>query len=639
MLELAMRGTATASLVAGVFGLVGCGSSESIHLRALAGAFVRLNQVGVVAGDRPHAELLAASPLSGAEVSVVQADGHSVASGRLGPDAGAWSAGFAHVYPIDVAPLRSSGTYQLVVRRGAAGVISPRFRVAGAGALYAPLVANALFFMRAQRDGAAVDPGTLSRSPAHLADRSASIVATPSFTGGALRGRLARSGGPVDVSGGWSDAGDYLKFVETASFSDLMILFARRQYPGAFHGAGDRGGQEGRFGLDWLLKMWDPARRRLLYQVGIGDGNGFDVTGTHDLWMLPQASDALDVRPGNPRYFIKYRPVFAANGPVSPNLAGRLAAAFGLCAQLYAKSDPTYAARCLTAGQTVYGAAQTRNVSGLLTTAPRDFYPETEWRDDMALGAAELALGMASAGRSPAYYLARSADWASAYAASTSGAESLNVYDVSALADYELAQALDKLHAPDTLSVTRADLLDDLQSKLADGSTRARADQFRLATRYADGDTVPRALGYAIEAALYDDLTRTKRYEPLGKSQLDWVLGANAWGSSFVVGAGSTFPHCLSHQLANLSGSLDGRPPLLLGATVDGPNAADAFADLSAASGHRRCPANGGDPFAAFSAKGVRYMDDVRASSSAEPAIDYTATAMVALAQAAARGG
>ncbi|GAC1318553.1 MAG: hypothetical protein NVSMB25_08160 [Thermoleophilaceae bacterium] len=474
MLELAMRGTATASLVAGVFGLVGCGSSESIHLRALAGAFVRLNQVGVVAGDRPHAELLAASPLSGAEVSVVQADGHSVASGRLGPDAGAWSAGFAHVYPIDVAPLRSSGTYQLVVRRGAAGVISPRFRVAGAGALYAPLVANALFFMRAQRDGAAVDPGTLSRSPAHLADRSASIVATPSFTGGALRGRLARSGGPVDVSGGWSDAGDYLKFVETASFSDLMILFARRQYPGAFHGAGDRGGQEGRFGLDWLLKMWDPARRRLLYQVGIGDGNGFDVTGTHDLWMLPQASDALDVRPGNPRYFIKYRPVFAANGPVSPNLAGRLAAAFGLCAQLYAKSDPTYAARCLTAGQTVYGAAQTRNVSGLLTTAPRDFYPETEWRDDMALGAAELALGMASAGRSPAYYLARSADWASAYAASTSGAESLNVYDVSALADYELAQALDKLHAPDTLSVTRADLLDDLQSKLADGSTRAR---------------------------------------------------------------------------------------------------------------------------------------------------------------------
>jgi hypothetical protein len=31
---------------------------------------------------------------------------------------------------------------------------------------------------------------------------------------------------------------------------------------------------EGRFGADWLQRMWDDTTRTLAYQVGIGDGNG-----------------------------------------------------------------------------------------------------------------------------------------------------------------------------------------------------------------------------------------------------------------------------------------------------------------------------------------------------------------------------
>ncbi len=29
------------------------------------------------------------------------------------------------------------------------------------------------------------------------------------------------------------------------------------------------------------------------------------------------------------------------------------------------------------------------------------------------------------------------------------------------------------------------------------------------------------------------------------------VLGANAWGTTKIVGAGSVFPHCLHHRVAN----------------------------------------------------------------------------------------
>lgn len=46
-----------------------------------------------------------------------------------------------------------------------------------------------------------------------------------------------------------------------------------------------------------------------------------------------------------------------------------------------------------------------------------------------------------------------------------------------------------------------------------------------------------------------------------------------------MVGVGTTFPHCMQHQIANITGSLDGTTPLDLGAVVNGPNGADLFSD------------------------------------------------------------
>jgi endoglucanase len=46
----------------------------------------------------------------------------------------------------------------------------------------------------------------------------------------------------------------------------------------------------------------------------------------------------------------------------------------------------------------------------------------------------------------------------------------------------------------------------------------------------------------------------------------------------------------------------------------------------------RPCPANGRDAHAAFTGQGSRFVDDVRAWQTVEPAIDMTATATLALA-------
>ena len=126
------------------------------------------------------------------------------------------------------------GTYTLV----ASGARSPSFRIDDAASLYGPLVANALTFYLGQRDGADVDPSVLDRKPSHLHDRRAMTYAIPDYRGERLQHDLRRVGGPIDVEGGWFDAGDYVKFTGTTSFAVTLMLAAVRDHPALFGGGG-----------------------------------------------------------------------------------------------------------------------------------------------------------------------------------------------------------------------------------------------------------------------------------------------------------------------------------------------------------------------------------------------------------------
>ena len=521
-------------------------------------------------------------------------------------------------------------------------MVSPPFRVAPWPSLYGPLLRNSLSFYMDQRDGPDVPPGPLHREPSHLTDASAYIYREPSYKNGRLQKPLVRTGGPVDVSGGWFDAGDYLKFVETASYTDLVMLLAARDHSRSFP-PGSGLIQEAYFGTDWLNKMWDGNSGRLLYQVGIGDGNGNTILGDHDFWRLPQMDDARHVGKQDPAYFVKYRPVFeesASGGGISPNLAGRMAAAFGLCAQVFWPRDPAYAKGCLLKGEQILSAARTHHPLPLTTTIPHSYYPEVSWRDDMELGASELALALelipdrsGLPHRDAKYYLGLSARWALGYRRlHPRGLDSLNLYDTSALADAELARALQD--TPDAEpAVDRTELIKMIARQLTWAAGRAKRDAFGLGIDYQEGDTVPHALGLVVTAGLYQELTGSQRFSVLGQHSLDWVLGDNAWGSSFVVGAGTTFPNCLHSQIANLSGSLDGEPPIMAGATVDGPAPGVTFSGLGLPSGSRRCPQRGGNRFRSFDGRGLRYIDNVRSWPSVEPSIDYTALTLLAFSQ------
>ena len=189
-----------------------------------------------------------------------------------------------------------------------------------------------------------------------------------------------------------------------------------------------------------------------------------------------------------------------------------------------------------------------------MTALPNAYYPETTWHDDMELGAAEIAL--AAQKLRPQRHCrtyASGATWAKDYIAGDTG-DTFNLYDTSALAHADLIRGIAAAGSPAGLAVgsgaARADLKRQVQTGAQPGrrgrlprrrrstptstSTRTRSacSRPRRCTAQASGDTA---------------------YAAFATEQRDWLLGANAWGASFMVGQGDTVPACMQHQVANLA--------------------------------------------------------------------------------------
>jgi len=611
-------------------------------------AIIRFNQVGYALDGPKRAYVMSRSDLSADTFVVANSAGLTAFSGTLGQVPGSWSQ-FAHVYAVDFDQVSAVDTYTISVGHQGSVAISPPFMVDTASNLYSSLAANALFFYQSQRDGPDFIPSTLRTAPAHLNDSAATAYKTPKMNSdGTFARRLKPTGDVIDVSGGWWDAGDYLKFVETHSYAVSLMLIGIRDFPEEM-GAGSPASDftaEAKFGLDWLQKMWDDATGVLCYQVGVGEANSRFV-GDHDIWRLPEADDTIGG--SDPAFkYIRNRPVFIAGkagSPISPNLAGRLAADFALGFQLFKESQPAFAARCLAAAEHIFDLADSAPSGQLLTAAPFDSYPETEWRDDLELGATELYLALASAGASLPqglphtdlrFYLGEAARWANAYIMGPNdAADTLNLYDVSGLAHFELHRAITQAGNPAGLAVGQAALVADIKKQLDGAVALSARDPFGYGTPWSESDSATRGVALSIVANEYDYLIGTNAYSNYAARWLDDVLGANAWGTSFIVGAGRVFPFCMQHQVANLAGSTGGQPPILRGALVEGPNSAGSSGLVD---GMVTCPPDGADRFAEFNGNGAVYIDNVQSFATVEPAIDLTAPSPLAFAWRVAKG-
>ncbi|WP_158647678.1 glycoside hydrolase family 9 protein [Actinoplanes sp. ATCC 53533] len=591
-------------------------------------ALIRLDQVGYASGETKTAVLLAPRAPDGARVTVIDGHGRKVLAPVVGRSRGVWNATFRDVRPIDLTSLTRPGTYRLRVE-GPVTAESPPFRVGNATELFGPLAQNSVQYFQAHRDGADQVAGPWRRQPAHLADRQASVYDRPSFDeDGRLTDALTRAGGPVDVEGGWYDAGDFLKFTHTTAYALVAMLLVQRD------GLGPAGlDAETRHGVDWLDKMWDADTATLYTQVGIGSGLSTGdqrFLGDHDTWRLPQDDDRLAVTPGDGRYYQRYRPVFRAAAPgqaLSPNLAGRVAAAFALAAQVEAAAEPARAKAHLAAAEQIFGLAETGDVGQLVTAEPRSFYPEDSWADDLAVGATELALAARKLGDPRAQDWARQATrWAKVNADNGSTAE-LSVYNLSAVADAELARALTAAPVAGA-EIDAAGLGRDMRRRLDAGVKAAAGNPMGAAVGLGGSDYAARQLGYTAAAELYEHLTGDGRYATFATAQRGVTLGANGWGTSLIVGAGTTYPRCPHDQIASLTADA-ATTAGMVGAVVNGPNAATRIHELIADPSPSPC---GSNTFAAYDRDDTHYTDNVRVSANTEPSIDFTATSLLAFA-------
>jgi endoglucanase len=698
-------------------------SAATTH--AANSAYVRVNQAGYESGGLHRAYLMSTAAESGATFKVLNSKGATVYSGKIGALLGAWAHSQTLAYDVYALDFTAPGgdVYTIKVQ-GPVNASSPEFAVDCPEALYSGLLLNTLFFYETQQDGPDFLPNALRAAPGHLKDEHATVYNTPPLDNNDFIDNappiapLVPAGLPkIDVSGGWWDAGDYEKYVETVSYTEALMEIGIRDFPNqmgaqsqinppkppaAISYAGDSGPgspissdftASARFGIDWLLKMWDDKTKTLYYQVDnsqdfnyYGEGDPSSAAGNcggtydspdcliteYDIWTLPQAADHFRQQ-GDPAacdpqttVFICNRPVFVsgpAGSKISPNLAGRLAANFALCYQLNRTTDSALANRCLKNAEDVFALANTSFPdpapsvgSGscsncLLTAVPFDGYPENVWDDDMELGATELYFALqtaASCGNLPAGlphtdpedYLRDAAHYAANYIAQIyqqGYTDTLNLYDVSGLAHFELYRALERAGNPKHLAVTQARILQQLLQQVSDATSQAATDPWGYGNQWSSGDTTSHGAGLSVMASEAHYLTQQKTYDTYAQQWLGNILGANAWGSSFIVGDGTTFPNCIQHQVANLAGALDGTSggtPVLWGAASEGPA---SYTSSGVVGDMILCPGDGTNAFKIFNgnpgaydpSQTALYKDNVQSYSTTEPGIDLTATSFL----------
>ena len=681
-------------------------------------AWIRVNQIGYEdAESTTRAYLMTTAPVSGATFRVLEKSGATAYTGTAGRLMSTWASSptlVYNIYPLDFhVPRGESYTIQV---SGPVTATSPHFAVERPDALYPGLLLNSLFYYQTSRDGPDYIANALRNAPGHLKDEHASrFVAPPIDDNGNIDNPppsppLVPSGlPPIDATGGWWDAGDYMKYLITTSYTVGLMETGIRDFPfqmgplapshtprppNAVSWAGESGRAapqrpdftaEARYGIDFLLKLWDSRTKTLSFQVdnsqewndyGQGDpastggycGGTYDspycLITEYDIWTLPQAADnyqqAGDPEPCDPytTFFICNRPVYLSGPPgatIEPNLAGRLAAAFGLCYQLAQVADPKLANRCLRAGEDIFALANLHHSEPvtypdvLVTSVPT--YPEQAWSDDLEWGATELALAVGAGNllhdlpsglpvTDPAVYLRDASHYARRYVDRiyTPGfGDTLNAYDVSTLAHFDLFFALELAGNPAGLELSGPAVRKQLLRQVDNAISTADATAFDFGNDWDNGDITSHGAGLSVIASEAYAISGDSKYQTYARRWMADILGANAWGASFIVGDGSIFPNCIQHQVANLAGALNGRAggtPILWGASTEGPNTTPSSGLVS---GMRTCPADGVDGFAQFNGNTgafnpndyVLFQDDVQSYTTTEPTLDLTATSFL----------
>jgi endoglucanase len=374
----------------------------------------------------------------------------------------------------------------------------------------------------------------------------------------------------VDLTGGFYDAGDHVKFGLPMAATLTMLAWGANDHRDAYA----RSGQlpfllsNLRWGTDYLIKA-HPAPHVLYGQVGNG--------GTDHAWWGP-----AEVMP-------MARPAYKIDDSCGgADLAGESAAALAAASLVFRPSDASYADTLVTHARQLYDFADRvrRKYSDCITDAAGFYQSWSGFQDELVWGAIWLYKATGEAG-----FLAKAE---SEYARlSTEPQTSTHSYKWTLAWDdksYGAYVLLAELTGKQSY-VDDANRWLDYWTTGVDGQRvryspggQAWLDQWG-SLRYA-ANTAFVALDYGDWlSSSGTDSARAATYRAFGKRQIDYALGDNPRGASFQVGFGVNPPRDVHHRTAHGSWSDNLNEPahnrhILYGALVGGPKSADdAYTD------------------------------------------------------------
>ncbi len=379
---------------------------------------------------------------------------------------------------------------------------------------YYEALAMSLYFFDSNACGKNITDGPLTwRGDCHTYDAEASVGSLD----GSLKSVVDPDGdGKVDVSGGWHDAGDHIKFNLTIGFGLSSLGMSEYLNEGIYEKAGARDHleYEMRWGADYLMKttyLDDSGNVAAIAHV-VADGNT-----DHSFWTSPEVQ-TYD------------RPVYWLTASKNNSaVCGEMASGLLGAAYVLKDSDPAYSAECIKYAKALidFGTKNVGNEGGGLSS----FYgTDSMYQDEMALASAWLYI--LGEGDKPTL--------------KPNAGQYNGMYDYYLYCWDKVWQGYSALMYKATGDSAYSEELKfelNNQGGLSEGTYNADgwgASRYNCAKQMnsyilADGDA-------------------NSSYAKGAKYQIDTILGDNSYGYSFLIGFGDKWPTHIHHRAANPGG-------------------------------------------------------------------------------------
>ncbi|MEI6894108.1 MAG: glycoside hydrolase family 9 protein [Colwellia sp.] len=379
----------------------------------------------------------------------------------------------------------------------------------------------------------------------------------------------------IDLSGGWYDAGDHVKFGFPMAASATMLAWGVVEYPEAYEQSGQMVHIKNnlRFISDYFVSAY--IEPYVLYgQVGTGSDD-------HSWWGSAEVIEVSSRAAANrPSYAI------SATCPGS-DLAGETAAALSAIAMVFAEDDPTYSALLISKARQLYTFAKTYQgkYSDCITDASAFYNSWSGYQDELVWS----ALWLHKATGEQSYLDAAKTDYAG-----------LNTENQTTIKSYKWTHAWDDKSYGSYVLLAQLtndeEYRDDAERWLDYWSTGYNGERISYtdgglaqldswgATRYA-ANTSFIALLYSDYLSQVDaSNSRVQAYKDFAIGQMEYIMGDNPKGIPYQIGMAANGPKNPHHRTAHGSWSDSSALPvesrhLLVGALVGGPGSGDAYED------------------------------------------------------------